>query len=119
MADVRESSSIAILDGSDIVYVAHEAAKRLMSVEVTVGTRDPAFATSLGRVLIAGKSDEWLAASLASLQLTQITPATIAEPDALLAELRRIRAQGYALVDQEFEEGLRALSAPIHDPREP
>jgi IclR family pca regulon transcriptional regulator len=115
VADVRESSSIAILDGSDIVYVAHEAAKRLMSVQVTVGTRDPAFATSLGRVLIAGKSDEWLEASLASLQLTQIMPATIAEPDALLAELRRIRTQGFALVDQEFEEGLRALSAPIHD----
>jgi IclR family pca regulon transcriptional regulator len=115
VADVRESSSIAILDGSDIVYVAHEAARRLMSVQVTVGTRDPAFATSLGRVLIAGKSDEWLAASLATLQLTQITPATIANPDALLAELRRIRAQGFALVDQEFEEGLRALAAPIHD----
>jgi IclR family pca regulon transcriptional regulator len=115
VADVRESSSIAILDGSDIVYVAHEAAKRLMSVQVTVGTRDPAFATSLGRVLIAGKSDEWLEASLATLQLTQIMPATIAEPDALLAELRRIRTQGFALVDQEFEEGLRALSAPIHD----
>jgi IclR family pca regulon transcriptional regulator len=115
VADVRESSSIAILDGSDIVYVAHEAAKRLMSVQVTVGTRDPAFATSLGRVLIAGMSDEWLEASLATMQLKRIMPATIAKPHALLAELRRIRTQGFALVDQEFEEGLRALSAPIHD----
>ncbi|MDX6525439.1 MAG: IclR family transcriptional regulator, pca regulon regulatory protein, partial [Gaiellales bacterium] len=115
VADVRESSSLAILDASDIVYVEHVAAKRLMSVQVTVGTRDPAFATSLGRVLIAGKSDEWLAASLATLQLTQITPATIVDPSALLAELRRVRAQGWALVDQEFEEGLRALAAPIHD----
>jgi IclR family transcriptional regulator, pca regulon regulatory protein len=115
VADVRESSSLAILDASDIVYVEHVAAKRLMSVQVTVGTRDPAFATSLGRVLIAGKSDDWLAGSLATLQLTEITPATIVDPAALLAELRRIRAQGWALVDQEFEEGLRALSAPIHD----
>jgi IclR family pca regulon transcriptional regulator len=115
VADVRESSSLAILDASDIVYIEHVAAKRLMSVQVTVGTRDPAFATSLGRVLIAGKSDEWLAASLATLQLTQITPATIVDPAALLAELRRVRAQGWALVDQEFEEGLRALAAPIHD----
>ena len=65
VADVRESSSIAILDGGDIVYVAHEAAKRLMSVQVTVGTRDPAFATSLGRVLIAANTDESLSASLA------------------------------------------------------
>jgi IclR family transcriptional regulator, pca regulon regulatory protein len=115
VADVRESSSLAILDGSDIVYIAHETARRVMSVQVTVGTRDPAFATSLGRVLIAGRSDEWLSDSLASLRLTQIMPATIAEPGALLEELRRIRAQGFALVDQEFEEGLRALAAPIHD----
>jgi IclR family pca regulon transcriptional regulator len=115
VTDVRESSSIAILDGSDIVYVAHEAAKRLMSVQVTVGTRDPAFATSLGRVLIAGMSDEWLEASLATLELTQNTPSTIADSAALLDEIRRIRSQGWALVDQELEEGLRALAAPIHD----
>jgi IclR family pca regulon transcriptional regulator len=115
VADVRESSSIAILDGSDIVYIAHEAAKRLMSVQITVGTRDPAFATSLGRVLIAASSDESLSASLATLELTKITPSTIADPAELLAELRRIRTQGFALVDQEFEEGLRALAAPIHD----
>ena len=114
VADVRESSSIAILDGGDIVYIAHEAAKRLMSVQVTVGTRDPAFATSLGRVLIAGQTDDWLAASLATLRLTPIMPSTIVDPAALLAELRRIRTQGYALVDQEFEEGLRAIAAPIH-----
>jgi IclR family transcriptional regulator, pca regulon regulatory protein len=114
VADVRESSSLAILDASDIVYVEHVAAKRFMSVQVTVGTRDPAFATSLGRVLIAGKSDEWLAASVATLQLQKITPATIVDPEALLAELRRIRTQGWALVDQEFEEDLRALAAPIH-----
>jgi IclR family pca regulon transcriptional regulator len=111
VADVRESSSLAILDGSDIVYVAHVAAKRIMSVSVSVGTRDPAFATSLGRVLLAGQSDE----SYAALQLEPITGSTIVDPDALLAELRGIRAQGWALVDQELEEGLRALAAPIHD----
>ena len=115
VADVRESSSLAILDGSDIVYVAHVAAKRIMSVSVSVGTRDPAFATSLGRVLLAGQSDEWLGASLAALQLEPITGSTIVDPDALLVELRGIREQGWALVDQELEEGLRALAAPIHD----
>jgi IclR family transcriptional regulator, pca regulon regulatory protein len=115
VADVRESSSLAILDGSDIVYVAHVAAKRIMSVSVSVGTRDPAFATSLGRVLLAGQSDEWLAASLAALQLEPITGSTIVDPDTLLSELRVIREQGWALVDQELEEGLRALAAPIHD----
>jgi IclR family transcriptional regulator, pca regulon regulatory protein len=115
VADVRESSSLAILDGSDIVYVAHVAAKRIMSVSVSVGTRDPAFATSLGRVLLAGQSDEWLGASLAVLQLEPITGSTIVDPGALLSELRGIREQGWALVDQELEEGLRALAAPIHD----
>ena len=60
VAEVRESSSVAILDGSDIVYVAHAAADRIMSVAVNIGTRDPAFATSLGRALIAGQSDEGL-----------------------------------------------------------
>ncbi len=111
VAEVRESSSLAILDGSDIVYVAHVAAKRIMSVSVSVGTRDPAFATSLGRVLLAGQSD----ASYAALQLEPITGSTIVDPDALLVELRGIREQGWALVDQELEEGLRALAAPIHD----
>ncbi len=111
VADVRESSSLAILDGSDIVYVAHVAAKRIMSVSVSVGTRDPAFATSLGRVLLAGQSD----ASIAALQLEPITGSTIVDPGALLVELGGIREQGWALVDQELEEGLRALAAPIHD----
>jgi IclR family pca regulon transcriptional regulator len=115
VAEVRESSSLAILDGSDIVYVAHVAAKRIMSVSVSVGTRDPAFATSLGRALLAGQSDEWLSASLAGLELEPITDSTIVDPGALLSELRRIRKQGWALVDQELEEGLRALAAPIHD----
>jgi IclR family pca regulon transcriptional regulator len=115
VAEVRESSSVAILDGSDIVYVAHAAADRIMSVSVDIGTRDPAFATSLGRALIAGLSDEWLASSVAMLQLEPITGATIFEPTALLAELRRVREQGFAFVDQELEEGLRALAVPIRD----
>jgi IclR family transcriptional regulator, pca regulon regulatory protein len=115
VADVRESSSIAILDGSDIVYIAHAAADRIMSVSVSIGTRDPAFATSLGRALIAAQSDEWLASSLATLHLAQITGSTIYEPGELLLELRRVREQEFAFVDQELEDGLRALAVPIHD----
>jgi IclR family transcriptional regulator, pca regulon regulatory protein len=115
VAEVRESSSLAILDGRDIVYVAHAAADRIMSVTVNIGTRDPAFATSLGRALIAGLSDEWLVSSVATLELEPITGATIFEPAALLAELRRVREQGFAFVDQELEDGLRALAVPLHD----
>ncbi len=113
--ELRESSSLAILDGTDIVYVAHAPAKRILSITINIGTRDPAFATSLGRVLLAGQDDEWLDNYLDTIELPAITPRTISTPDKLRAELMRIRRQGWALVDQELEDGLRAIAAPIHD----
>ena len=106
---------MAVLDGAEIVYVAHVPAKRIMSISVSVGDRDPAFATSLGRVLLAAESEGWLEGYLAGVRLTAITARTIVEPERLQAELRRIRRQGFALVDQELEEGLRALAVPIRD----
>lgn len=114
-AELRESSSLAVLDGTDIVYVAHAPAKRILSISITIGTRDVAFATSLGRILLAGQNDHWLDDYLATVELPAITPRTITTPTKLRAELTRIRHQGYAIVDQELEEGLRALAAPIHD----
>ncbi len=113
--DLRESSSLAVLDGTDIVYVAHAPAKRILSISITIGTRDVAFATSLGRVLLAGQSDDWLDDYLDTVELPPITPRTINTPEKLRAELHRIRRQGWALVDQELEDGLRAIAAPIHD----
>jgi len=115
VAAVRESSSVAVLDGPEIVYVAHVSAKRVLSVTVSVGSRDPAHVTSLGRVLLAAQPDDRLDRYLDELDLQPITPRTILDPDKLRAELHRVRRQGWALVDQEFEQGLRALSAPIHD----
>ena len=112
---LRESSSLAVLDGTDIVYVAHAPAKRILSITIDIGTRDPAFATSLGRVLLAGQDDDWLDHYLATVELPTITPRTINTPDKLRSELMRIRRQGWALVDQELEDGLRAIAAPIHD----
>jgi IclR family transcriptional regulator, pca regulon regulatory protein len=112
---VEESATVAVLDGAEIVYVAHAPARRILSVSVGIGTRDPAFATSLGRVLLAGQGDDWLDGYLASVKLQKITPRTIATPARLRAELERVRQQGFALVDQELEEGLRAIAAPIHD----
>ena len=115
VAAIRESSSLCVLDEDQIVYVARVPAKRIMSVSISVGTRFPAFATSLGRVLLAGQTDEWLAAYLSSVDLTPMTPRTIARPAQLVAEIERVRRQGWAMVDQELEEGVRSLATPIHD----
>jgi IclR family pca regulon transcriptional regulator len=115
VADVRESATAAVLDGDDIVYVAHAPAKRIMSISITIGARDPGFATSLGRVLLAAQSDDWLDEYLARVELAPITARTLSDPARLRAELIRIRRQGFALVDQELEEGLRALAVPIRD----
>jgi len=112
---VHESSSVCVLDGADVVYVARVLTKRIMTVAIAVGTRFPAYATSMGRVLLAGQSDEWLAGYLASVTLAPITTHTVTDPDALRAELLRIRRHGYALVDQELEVGLRAVAVPIRD----
>lgn len=115
VAEIRESSSLCVLDGHQIVYVARVPAKRIMSVTISVGTRFPAFATSLGRVLVAGQTDEWLRTYLETADLTPITPRTISDPDAFATEIARVRRQGWAMVDQELEEGVRSLAAPIHD----
>ena len=112
---VRESSSVSQLDGDDVVYIARVPTRRIMTVAISVGTRFPAYATSMGRVLLAGKPAEWLDAYLASVTLAPLTPHTIADPAALRAELDRIRVQGWAVVDQELEEGLRSVAAPIRD----
>lgn len=115
VADVRESSSVSVLDGDDIVYVARVPTSRIMRVAINVGTRFPAYATSMGRVQLAGLGESELAAYLERADLRALTPRTLADADALRAELARVRAQGWALVDQELEEGLRSIAAPIRD----
>jgi IclR family pca regulon transcriptional regulator len=112
---VHESSSVSVLDGDEVVYVARVPTRRIMRIAIAVGTRFPAYATSMGRVLLANQTDEWLDGYLATTRLTTITSRTIADPKRLRAELRQIRRDGYALVDQELEEGLRSIAAPIRD----
>jgi len=102
---VHESSSVSELDGDDVI----------MTVTISVGTRFPAYATSMGRVMLAAQSDERLDEYLASVSLRGLTGHTITSATALRRELRKIRAQGWALVDQELEEGLRSIAAPIRD----
>ena len=115
VAEVNESSSVSVLDGDDIVYVARVPVSRIMTVAISVGTRFPAYATSMGRVLLAGLPDGELDAYLAKVRIERLTGSTVASAAALRSELLRIRAQGWALVDQELEDGLRAVAAPIRD----
>jgi IclR family transcriptional regulator, pca regulon regulatory protein len=112
---VRESSSLCVLDGDDIVYVARVATRRIMTASITVGTRFPAYITSVGRVILAHRPDEETDAWLARADLRPLTARTLLSPDALRAELRRVRRQGYAIVDQELEEGLRSVAAPVRE----
>ncbi|WP_278264368.1 IclR family transcriptional regulator [Nocardia sp. AG03] len=113
--NVRESTSVSILDGTDIVYVARVPVSRIMTVSIDIGTRFPAFATSMGRVLLADLPTEGLDRYLAEADLTPITPSTVTTAAQLRAELERVRADGYCVVDQELEEGLRSMAAPIRD----
>ncbi len=114
VARVRESSSISVLDGQHIVYVARVPTKRIMTVAISVGTRFPAYAASMGRVLMAGMSDEELDRFLAEADLESFTSRTITDPERLREVVRETGRLGYSIVDQELEEGLRALAAPIH-----
>jgi IclR family pca regulon transcriptional regulator len=110
---VDESVSAAVLDGADIVYIARVATRRIMSVRITIGTRFPAYATSMGRVLLAGMPDAARAALLAASTPAHLTDKTLTGAD-LTAELDRVRAQGWAMVDGELEPGLRSIAAPVH-----
>ena len=114
---VRESASVAVLSGSDISYVARVATRRIMQVNITVGTRFPAYATSMGRVLLAGLPEAERAARLAASPPRSLTRFTVTDPARLAEILEGVARDGYALVDQELEEGLRSIAAPVRDAR--
>jgi IclR family transcriptional regulator, pca regulon regulatory protein len=115
VAQVHESSSISVLDGHHIVYIARVATKRIMAVAISVGTRFPAHATSMGRVLLAGLSDQDQDRYLAEATFDPLTQQTVTDARQLKEVLRQVAEQGYSIVDQELEEGLRAIAAPIRD----
>lgn len=115
--ETGESSSMSVLDGLDIVYVARVPTSRIMTVAINVGTRFPAYATSMGRVLLAGLDEEQLASYLSRVHLDPLTELTVPSVDQLRGRLDEVREQGYALVDQELEAGLRSLAVPVHDRR--
>lgn len=112
-ARAGESTSAAVLDGADIVYVARVATRRIMDAGITVGTRFPAHATSMGRVLLAALPDGDLAGVLDGTDLRPLTERTVTDPARLRGILAEVRGQGWAYVDQELELGLRSLAAPV------
>ncbi len=113
---VNESSSLSVLDGPDVVYVNRVPVRRIMTVSITIGTRFPAYATSMGRVLLSGLDEEELEEYFATTELLPLSPTTIADEAGLRREIGQIRDQGWAIVDQELEPGLRSLAAPVHSP---
>ncbi len=113
VARVHESASVSVLDGDDIVYVARVPTSRIMTVSINIGTRFPAYATSMGRVLLAHLPAEELDAYLERLRPEPLGPHTITRAAELRRELDQVRTQGWALVDQELEAGLRSIAAPI------
>lgn len=113
--ETRESSSMAVLDDLDIVYIARASIKRVMSINLAVGSRLPAFSTSMGKVLLAYLDDEVLDERLSRLEVEHHTPHTITDTEALREHLMEVRASGYALNDEELEIGLRSVAAPVRD----
>lgn len=111
------SASASVLDGSEIVYIARAAQKRVMSINLMPGSRLPAYCASMGRVLLAALGDVEVAAILAKTVLRANTPFTKTDPAALLAEIGRVRDQGYAVIDQELEIGLCSIGVAVHDAR--
>ena len=115
VARTGESSSMAQLDGSDIVYVARVSVPKLIALRVDIGTRFPAVQTSQGKVLLAALSREELAATLAQPSRAGLPPYIGRPPEQLQEELTEIRARGWALADEELAPGVRSVAAPVRD----
>jgi IclR family pca regulon transcriptional regulator len=115
-SQLGESFSVATLDGDDIVYIARTSVTRVMSVDLHIGSRLPAFCTSMGRVLLAYLPQDQLEQYLSRVQMVQYTPKTITSVDKLRLALRNVRRNGYGLCDQEYEVGLRSLAVPVQAP---
>lgn len=110
---VHESASASVLDGTDIVYVARVPIRRIMSVKINIGTRMPAHATSMGRVLLSGLSSQELKILISNFDLHKYTKNTISSKSVLLQEIHKVRIQGWSINDQELEYGLRSIAVPI------
>ncbi|APG94220.1 IclR family transcriptional regulator [Sinorhizobium americanum] len=112
-----QSASASVLDGTEVVYVARASQRRVMSINLMPGSRLPAYCASMGRVLLAALPESEARAILARTELKANTPHTKTDPEELMAELRKVREQGYALIDQELELGLCSIAVPLMNAR--
>jgi IclR family transcriptional regulator, pca regulon regulatory protein len=110
---LHEAVALGVLEGEDVVYVAHHGVQRVMSVGVSVGTRLPAYCTSGGRVLLAALPEADFQEFLHRSTLRSKTAKTITEKAAFAAMIEKVRLQGFALVDEELEPGLRSMAVPV------
>ncbi len=113
----REAASLSVLDGSDVLFIAHSAKRRLLSAMASIGTRLPAWSTAMGRVLLAGMEDPALDRWMKSQRPRKRTPKTVTDPRELAELVLRARADGYALNDEELELGLRSIAVPVKNSR--
>jgi len=112
---LHETCSASILDETEVVYVARVPARRIMSMAVTVGSRLPAFHTAMGRVQLGFLDDDEIWRRLKATRIEPLTPYTITDLQALLDRIRADHEQGFSIVDEELERGLRALAVPLVD----
>ena len=113
---LHESCSIALLDGTEIVYVARAHVTRIMAIDLGVGTRLPAFCTSMGRVLLANLPPDELETVLPKIEFTRYTDRTVSSVEKLRQVLATVRREGHAIIDQELELGLRSMAVPVRNP---
>ncbi len=112
---IGQSCSVSILDGTEIVYLARAAQRRVMSIGLMPGSRLPAHSTSMGRVHLAALPEAEARARIATSDLTPRTVHSLHDPDEIMAEIARVRDQGFAAIDQEVELGLSSFAVPLFD----
>lgn len=113
--ELGQSTSVSVLNGTDVVYIARQETTSIMRINITVGTRFPAYATSMGRVLLAGLTPTELDEYFEVADLTEVTDRTITDEATLRTELEAIRQHGYAVVEEELEVGLASVAVPIRN----
>jgi IclR family transcriptional regulator, pca regulon regulatory protein len=114
--EVHETASAGVLDDDDVIYVVRVPYRRIMSMNVEVGTRIPAFASSMGRVMLASLDADALDSILGRVSLRPITARTVATVDELRGVVAEVRAQGWCYMEEELEAGIQCVAAPVHDP---
>lgn len=114
-ATLNESCSAAVLSGTDIVYVARIPGRHILSVSLQVGSHLPAYCTSMGRVLLAGLPEKERDALLSASTIRAMTPKTLTDIREVRKAIEGAGRDGYAIIDEELELGLRSLAVPLHD----